>query len=174
MPRWPLAFLFASAMASSLGAPAPTEGLLTLAGAGLGHVPVAWALAAGAFGFALGDAICFLVLRAGVFERLPERWRRRVPRTLDRLGPRTVWVSRMIPGSALVNVAAAASPIPARSFLAAAALGDIVYALLLIAAGAGGGAVFARSPLLAGALGAALLALAVLVWRRRRLARAVG
>ena len=59
-----------------------------------------------------GRACSFGLLRRGAYRRLPERWRRRIEATpVRRIGVRTVFASRLLPGSAVVNVFAAASDI---------------------------------------------------------------
>ena len=131
------------AAAAAAGAPTPAEVLLAASGAGAGAVPVALALAAAWVGYSLGDALSFALLRRGLYCRLPARWRRRIEATpVRRIGVRSVFASRLLPGSAVVNVLAAAGEIPLRRFVVAAALGDLAFAAAVAGVGAGGAALF--------------------------------
>jgi membrane protein DedA with SNARE-associated domain len=156
---------------AAAGAPTPAEALLAASGAGTGAVPVALALVTAWAGYSLGDTLSFALLRRGVYRRLPARWRRRIEATpVRRIGVRTVFASRLLPGSAVVNVLAAASAISMRRFVAAAVLGELAFAAAILGIGAGGAALFEASvPALVAvaALGAALLVRAKLRARGR-------
>jgi membrane protein DedA with SNARE-associated domain len=158
------------ALLAAAGAPTPAEGILLASGAGAGGVPVPLALLAAWAGYSAGDALSFALLRGGLYCRLPRRWRRRIESTpVRRVGPRTVFLSRLLPGSAVVNALAAASPLSPRRFIVAAALGEALFASAVLGVGAGGAALVERS--LFGALAAAVaVGAAVLVrrWRRAR------
>jgi membrane protein DedA with SNARE-associated domain len=128
---------------AAAGAPTPAEAILAASGAGAGGVPVALALAAAWVGYSVGDALSFALLRGGLYQRLPARWRRRIEATpVRRIGVRSVFASRLLPGSAVVNVLAAAGEISLRRFVAAAVLGDLAFAAAVAGVGAGGAALF--------------------------------
>lgn len=153
------------AAVAAAGAPTPAEAILAASGAGAGDVPVVLALLAAWVGYSLGDALSFVLLRRGVYRRLPARWRRRVESSRVRqIGVRTVFVSRLLPASAVVNVVAAAGEIPLRRFLVAAVLGELVFAAGVVGIGAGGAALFQAS---LPALAAAAVVGAVLFLRAR-------
>jgi membrane protein DedA with SNARE-associated domain len=160
------------AAAAAAGAPTPAEAILAASGAGAGGIPVALAVGAAWVGYSVGDAASFTLLRGGVYRRLPERWRRRIEATpVRRIGVRTVFASRLLPGSAAVNVLAAASEIPTRRFLAAAVLGELAFAAAIVGVGAGGAALLEAS---LPALAAAVAAGAVMLVRARRRAGGTG
>jgi uncharacterized membrane protein YdjX (TVP38/TMEM64 family) len=79
--------------------------------------------------------------RGRPFLRSTSHETRVVPGT-RRIGVRSVFASRLLPGSAVVNVLAAAGEIPLRRFVAAAALGDLAFAAAVAGVGAGGAALF--------------------------------
>jgi uncharacterized membrane protein YdjX (TVP38/TMEM64 family) len=155
---------------AAAGAPTPAEGILLASGRGTDGNPVVLALAAAWAGYSVGDALSFALLRAGLYCRLPARWRRRIEASpVRRLGARAVFVSRLLPGSALVNALAAASGISMRRFVTAAALGELAFAATVLAVGAGGAALAERSlPLVLAAVAAAVAAVLVRRARRRR------
>jgi uncharacterized membrane protein YdjX (TVP38/TMEM64 family) len=153
---------------AAAGAPTPAEGSLLASGGGKDGIPVVLALAAAWAGYSVGDALSFALLRAGLYCRLPARWRRRIEASpVHRLGARAVFASRLLPGSALVNALAAASGISMRRFVTAAALGELAFAASVLAVGAGGAALAERSRPLTLAAVAAIVA-AALMWRARR------
>src|SRR4051812_9106205 len=128
---------------AAAGAPTPAEAILAASGAGAGGMPVVLALAAAWVGYSVGDALSFVLLRGGLYRRLPARWRRRIEATpVRRIGVRSVLASRLLPGSAVVNVLAAAGEISLRRFVAAAVLGDLAFAAAVAGVGAGGAALF--------------------------------
>src|SRR3954470_7708480 len=137
---------------AAAGAPTPAEAILAASGAGAGGVPVALALAAAWVGYSVGDALSFALLRRGLYQRLPARWRRRIEATpVRRIGVRSVFASRLLPGSAVVNVLAAAGELTLRRFVAAAVLGELAFVAAIVGIGAGGAALLeASAPALAG------------------------
>jgi membrane protein DedA with SNARE-associated domain len=157
---------------AAAGAPTPAEAILAASGAGAGGVPVALALGAAWVGYSVGDAISFALLRRGLYQRLPARWRRRIEATpVRRIGVRSVFASRLLPGSAVVNVLAAAGEISLRRFVAAAVLGDLAFAAAVAGIGAGGAALF--QAFLPG-LAALAVAGGLLLLRARLRARGTG
>jgi membrane protein DedA with SNARE-associated domain len=162
----PLGLLALAALAAG-GLPTPAEGILVASGAGGTGLPLAVALLAAWIGYSLGDVGSFAALRGGVYHRLPARWRERIGASrVRKIGAGTVFASRLLPGSAVVNVLAAGSSISMRRFVAAAMAGEAVFAAGVLAVGLGGGELLRRS--LPAALALVVAAAAVLVVRRAR------
>jgi membrane protein DedA with SNARE-associated domain len=160
----PLGLLALAALAAG-GLPTPAEAILVASGAGAGGLALPVALVAAWAGYSFGDVASFAALRGGVYHRLPARWRKRIEASrIRQIGAGTVFASRLLPGSAVVNALAAAGTISMRRFAAAAIAGEAVFAAGVLAVGLGGGELLRRSLPLALAL---VVAVGVVLVARR-------
>lgn len=158
--------LVALAALTAGGLPTPAEGILVASGAGAGGLALPVALVAAWVGYSVGDVASFAALRGGVYHRLPERWRRRIEASrVQRIGAGTVFASRLLPGSAVVNALAAAGTISTRRFAAAAIAGEALFAAGVLAVGLGGGELLQQS--LPAAIAIAVVAATAILLRAR-------
>lgn len=164
--------LAGAGVAAACGLPSPAEALL-VAGIAHGGAEVAVACLVAWLAYTAGDVLSLVVLRHGVAHRLPARWRGSVDAVAELdVGARTVLVSRLLPGSAAVNVAAAAGSLPATRFAVAAAVGEAGYVALVGALG--GAAVEVLGKFAVPMALAAWPALVLALWWHRRHPAAVA